>query len=154
MKYTKEQINEARQKWLAQLRDPESKKLTLRLEDAEDPKARCCLGHACHALGLPRSVDTEHELATGSKLVLVLYGEDEHTDRFTSDVLPMNAAEMLDISVVGTFVKPLVHRGVQPPYMSLSDLNDESTLTPAEIADVIEEQFEKDNLMSYRASID
>ena len=139
--YTQEQIDENRQKWLDQLRDPESKKARGMLEDSKDKNSRCCLGHACHALGIERDEDKKYS---------VIYYDCEDTN------LPFGARNALDIDGRGSFKEPVnitsVHHNsltsVHEDYMTaydLIDINDETDLTPQEIADVIEDQFNTGN---------
>ena len=60
---TQEQVDENRQKWLAVLRAPESSKAVGVLESRTDENSRCCLGHACHALGITRTVTTGPDMS-------------------------------------------------------------------------------------------
>jgi len=53
---TREQILENRRKVIEFLKQPERKKAIGHLEDRESNEKRCCLGHMCHALDLPRTV--------------------------------------------------------------------------------------------------
>ena len=126
--YTKEEINENRQKWLAVLRDPESKKVTSILESTGDPNARCCLGHACHALSLKRTMYDK------SRYVYYDY-------EFRQ--LPLRACEALEIDTNGSFKEPIVIKDHN--FYGLTGVNDGTSLTPQEIADVIEDQFKNNN---------
>ena len=142
MKYTQKQINEYRAKWLAQLRSPKAKKTTLKLEDFKKPNKRCCLGHACHALGIKREV-LESNYSLGNSIV---HYENEPT------YLPEEAYEKLDITSEGRFVTPVeldhIHKYYKGDvYKNLARINDHTALTPAEIADVIEEQFKANNFI-------
>ena len=131
--YTQEQIDENRQKWFKVLRDPESKKITNQLEDPEDPNARCCLGHACHALGIEREI----ELDPKKELYNVYY-------HGSNIVLPDIVSQMLNISNAGDFKKTIYVKNT--PVSNLTQLNDTTSLTPSEIANVIEDQIENNNL--------
>ena len=91
MKYTKAQINEYRAKWLAQLRDPESKMWIGELENIDDRNKRCCLGHACHALQAARIEDFE------SNEVKYIFEHDWQTS-----YLPLGIAEKLNIKIKWT----------------------------------------------------
>ena len=134
--YTQEQIDENRRKWFGVLRDPESKKAVNKLESYTDKNARCCLGHACHALGIERKV---MKFANG----IIVYEN-------KSDTLPFSVCNMLNIQNTGKFKKEVLVG--DEPYWSLSRINDNTDLTPQEMADVIEDQFENDNLEeAYRA---
>ena len=128
--YTREQIDENRQKWLAVLRDPKSKKALGVLESSKDPNARCCLGHACHALGLKRTEPSE------SRHV--------HYDS-KSQWLPISARRALKINPVGRFGKNVIINGKE--LSNLCQVNDWTSLTPQEIADVIEDQFDNNNFV-------
>ena len=134
--YTQEQIDENRRKWLAVLRDPQSKKKVNKLEDLDNSNVRCCLGHACHALGIERKVVY---FPNG----FVAYGNKTET-------LPFSACNMLNMEPNGKFKKEVLVE--DEPYWSLARINDNTDLTPQEMADVIEDQFENDNLEeAYRA---
>ena len=131
--YTQKQIDNNRRKWLSQLRDPESKKETGQLESLDDSNTRCCLGHACHALGIKRLVESyAHEQ---EKVV---------TYDFQNTNLPYSACNMLNINVLGEFKKEVLVNGKY--CQSLTEINDFTDLTPKEIADLIEEQFKENNL--------
>ena len=94
MKYTHKQIEEYRAKWLAQLRDPKSKYWMAELESIDDPNKRCCLGHACHALGAIKNVDYENE-------VRYTFGDD-----WDVAYLPPGIAKMLNITNDGKLRQP------------------------------------------------
>ena len=128
--YTKTQITENRQKWLAVLRDPESKKTRGVLESCTDPDARCCLGHACHALGITKTMP----LFPG----YILY----HSE---SQYLPMHARRALMVSRNGSFKKSIIIDNKE--LSNIAQVNDMTDLTPQEIADVIEDQFENNNFI-------
>ena len=137
--------DEARQKWLAQLRSPDAKKQIGMLENISIPNKRCCLGHACHALGSPRAIDKNK----------VLYGKKK-----TYGTLPRELAVLLGITIAGHFektifldIKPTIQDVKRPvSFDSLTEINDETDLTPSQISDVIEEQFKADNFMDYEDS--
>ena len=138
MKYTQKQIDEYRRIWLEQLRSPEAKQTRGKLELTVDPDHRCCLGHACHILGLPRVVKRETEW--GEK-ELVFYGEGGEENSW----LPLEARQKLNISLKGNFKVPIEVDGTS--VNSLSLVNDYTKLSLSEIADVIEKQFAADNLL-------
>ena len=141
--YTQEEIDENRRKWLAQLRDPESKKTTEKLESSIKSNERCCLGHACHALSADREA-----FADG----IVYYDGEE-------GILPRSVEQKLNITHRGDFKEPITVRfmkrvdlpvGIRPygteiEANDLIEVNDFTDLTPKEIADVIEEQFRTNN---------
>ena len=140
MKYTKAQIDEYRAKWLAQLRSPEAKKTTLKLENPKKPNNRCCLGHACHALGIQREVLESKNTVNGW---MVHYGEQ-------ASYLPDEASLKLAILCNGEFVNEIKIDHIHSyyaniEYKNLAQINDHTELTPAEIADIIEEQFKANN---------
>ena len=125
---TQEQVDENRQKWLAVLRAPESSKAVGVLESRTYENSRCCLGHACHALGITRTVTTGPEY--------VRYDSE-------SKWLPPAARRALRINANGNFKKTIE---VDDKVLnSLAQVNDRTELSPAEIADVIEDQIENDN---------
>ena len=138
MKYTQEQIDEYRRIWLEQLRSPEAKQAKGKLEDVSAPDHRCCLGHACHILGLPRVVKRETEWAAKE---LVFYGKDYGE----SSWLPLEARQKLNISLKGSFKTDVKVGGIS--VNALSVINDYTKLSLSEIADVIEEQFKNNNFM-------
>ena len=124
----KKQITENRQKWLAVLRDPESRKHVKSLEKFTDPNSRCCLGHACHALDIEKN--------KGSEFGFIYYDGE-------AGILPKQAQKKLRVDAVGNFKKPIRINGIDSE--CLVELNDCRGLTPKEMADVIEDQFENHN---------
>ena len=135
-KYTQEQIDEFRAQWLAQLRSSEAKKHVRWLEDAEDSDKRCCLGHACHALGIDRHINVINQM--------VAYGDNAFS-LMNTKVLPSEAQAKLNINESGEFVHTIRLNGKGILFQSLSHLNDRSGLEPHEIADIIEENFKSNN---------
>ena len=137
MKYTQEQIDEYRAKWLAQLRSPEAKKTCSKLEDPEKPNHRCCLGHACYVLGLTRTVE---EIQDDIFNYDAVYYDNGYS------YLPISACEMLDINPDGDFKEVINVTMNQKQFCkNLAELNDDTELQPAEIADIIEENFKANN---------
>ena len=134
MKYTQEQINEYRAKWLAQLRSPEAKQWTGELESRDEPNKRCCLGHACHALKAERSYTDD----------IVYYGWGQDMD---SSTLPYSVAKKLNINNSGAMINSYVH-GLDV-YSGLTIINDSGVFSLSEIADIIEEGFKKNNFYPY-----
>lgn len=125
--------DEARAQWLTVLRDPKSKRNTGLLEDYDDQNKRCCLGHACHALGIERAFRPSK---------LVCYGRGMESSLAT---LPWEAQQLLGITYDGR-----LRRGVMVQdffYSNLATLNDDTKIEPAEMADIIEEQFAQDNFL-------
>ena len=127
-------ISENRKIWLKQLRDPNAKKAIGALESSSCPDLRCCLGHACYALGIERKESSTR----------VFYGG-KNEWKYTS--LPRPVSEMLGIDDFGLFKEPVLYKLKE--YKSLADLNDKSDITPQKIADIIEANLEADNIKSY-----
>ena len=120
--------------WLSELRDPRSKRHAYDLESIENPRRRSCLGHACHALGVERSIE---KTVDGP---MVLYGNSSH-------ILPSEVGGLLRISQYGNFKSPVNYRRTE--YTCLTRLNDETDITPQEIADVVQIAFYTDNFMPF-----
>ena len=137
MKYTQAQIDEYRAMWLAQLRSPEAKKAQGKLEDPDKSNYRCCLGHACHILGVQRKIAKPEWRANQC----VFYGCE-------NSWLPLEAREKLNVSLKGSFKVPIAVDGIT--VNALSVINDYTKLSLSEIADVIEEQFKNDNFIDHR----
>ena len=136
-------IHENRKKWLEQLRNPESTKAYRRLENWETPNERCCLGHACHALGIERVVRKDWSEMQAGYIRSVSYDEER-------SVLSNRVAEMLDITRMGLFRKPYPQdENAVQVFTCLTDLNDQTDLEPQIIADIIEEMFIDDELASF-----
>ena len=118
-------------KWADVLKDPESGKATTQLFSTEDITIACCLGHACRALD-PDCIYLDDDygfLAEGQ-----------------FEVLPHHLAELLGINPRGDF-KCAVPYGANT-HISLSDLNDHSSIRPADIAHVILSQYKFGNFMT------
>ena len=108
--------------WLGVLRDPKSEKMCGALAHRFHTDQRCCLGHACHALGLPRE---QWDWRGG-------YGG-EHS------YLPARVSELLDITQTGVFREPLLIDRLKARFETLAGLNDASNLSPAEMSNKLEE---------------
>ena len=141
------------QKWLSVLRHPLAVKQTGELEKHPGGAGisswcRCCLGHLCYALDVPRHTREEPES-------MIYYGETDpnkkhdHPDH-SDGLLPRTTAKRMDITVCGAFVEDIWVRGGK--WSSLADLNDGSNLSPKEIADVIETQWSVGNFKTYEQS--
>ena len=104
-----------------------------------DHEARCCLGHYCAAKGLQAVAVKVYDLETGSK---VLYTYDPQYEK-NIYALPQHLAKSLGITKYGRFVQSVVVEGRQ--MVGLTDVNDYTDLSPAQIADVIEQQFAAGN---------
>ena len=133
---------EARKTWFAFLREPGRKKHTGELESVLDNERRCCLGHACHVLGANRT-----EICRDSS---IYYGNQ-------SGILPDSIAEMLDMDAEGCLYSSIDLDGDEEAdggIDTITALNDDTDLNPAQIADVLEKQFERGNVVPYRKIID
>ena len=140
--YTQEEIDENRREWLAQLRDPESKKTIGELESYDDTNERCCLGHACYALNIHCDINI--------------------TDRTVSydteaGKLPNSACRKLNIDRIGRLNNDILLSDDDEYdnfYISnLTTLNDDTDLSPQEIADIIEDQFKTNNFKPFEEDL-
>ena len=134
------------QNWLKVMRDPKSGKALKKLENPENRHDRCCLGHLCHAMQAKSKVanfGSMHSSDGGRDCVF--YDFNDH--RWTHDVLPNELAKELDITFTGSFNTPIDIDGCE--VSSMASLNDDTDLTPAEIANVIESQFKAGNVTPY-----
>lgn len=132
-----------RRAWLDYLRAPGRRKTKYRLEDPADPEARCCLGHACAALpGLAeRSMG-----ALSDHCAIREYGRVEGVYYDDADGgMPDAVCMALGVGPHAAFRRPVEIDG--RACESAADLNDYTDLTPAEIADVLEEQFSNGNMV-------
>ena len=117
------------------MRDPRFGKMQQQLEDPDNSNDRCCLGHLCHAMNVPSELDNDGDPE-------YIFDGDSH-----SAYLPSGLAKALDMTTQGDFMRGIIVDGVV--VMHMSGLNDDTDLTPAQIADVIEEQFEAGNIASF-----
>ena len=125
------EIHRLRKEWLDYLRQPGRKKTKEVLERYHDNEARCCLGHACHHFGIDRTV-LEDSLS-------VLYDKQ-------GSVLPERLQWDLDMTEAGDFCEPI---DVEDEIIGdCIGLNDETDLSMAEIADIIEQQMVTGNMKS------
>lgn len=137
-------VAENRRKWLEMLRRDDVEMTRHQLEDGGRPKARCCLGHACAAL------EIEREEFEGR----VFYGQDEDQCFL---VLPSSVARALDITTGGALRPGMGYAcdadsgKVKVELSDLSQVNDyaRDDLTPAAIADFIEDAFRKGGFYGY-----
>ena len=127
-------------KWLRQLRSPDANKANSMLEytDYAGIVRRCCLGQACHALGITRS-ETKFKW---SPIIEVAYGD--QPDRLH---LPAEAVIKLGINKTGTFIRPVAMGDGQ--WQDLTALNDMEEFTLKEIANVIEDCLVMGNFQPY-----
>lgn len=127
-------LKEYRQKWIDFLREEGRQKARNVLEDVQNPEARCCLGHACKVF--ENSVERTLVLGDNDTPVAVKYDKTQH-------VLPSKLQRKLNIDAYGKLRKPIkIENG---RYVDLVSINDSTNLSPAQIADVIEEQFKQRN---------
>ena len=136
--------DEAWKKWMEVLRDPSSLKKIGVLESNVNPNARCCLGHACHAL-IPETRRVTLPRA-GS---LVRYGADE----WSAQVLPPELTELLGVDASCTFKKRVEVprdriKDTSTLNLSATALNDNTDLSPSEIADILERERDRGNINS------
>ncbi|MCY4499246.1 MAG: hypothetical protein OXC14_18425 [Rhodospirillaceae bacterium] len=138
MRYTREEVQANRERWLEYLREEGRLKHVGSLENAEAPDERCCLGHGAHCLDAPRQV----------------VGMDHHIVEYDgeSSFLGDNVSELLNLHKSGQFHDTITIKGQVGEddelieFDNLTQVNDDTSLEPGEIADVIAEQFEKGNL--------
>lgn len=128
---TREEVLANRLKWAKYLQSDEAMKQMGYLENGDLPNYRCCLGHACHALGISRTVNSvgsvrygnEHGVAPGELMYLV--GLD------SSSGLPYGGAGCLSYRD---------REGCS--YESLVEINDGSNATPKQIGAYLESVIE------------
>ena len=140
--YTRGEIRKNRETWIAFLRTPDLKKQVGVLEVGE---ARCCLGHGCVALGVPESgkkpasVKQYVDSSAKVRVVATKYGIISPEYTYAPKELMWSVGLYMNTGAVtnsGSFVFD------GKPYGSLSELNDKSDATPAQIADVLEAHIE------------
>ena len=132
--------------WLRVMRDPKSGKTKHKLENLENRNNRCCLGHLCYSMNGNSKVTSYGCDIEGKDTVFYDFNDEvwEH------DVLPNELAKELDMTPTGSFTMA-IDIGVIS-VRSMASLNDDTELTPAEIADVIEAQFRAGNVTPYDGS--
>ena len=118
-------------RWMKELKSPTAKKTRERLESLHNKNARCCLGHACAANKLERTLEK-----TCLKNRAVHY-------EGNSAQLPLSLCEKLNINHFGEFtskgileVEKIV--GTRHTYTSLMDMNDNTKMSTKEIAELIQ----------------
>lgn len=118
---------ENRKKWIAFLRDPARKKVITELESKYDPERRCCLGHGCACL-IPGLRDVKES-------GFVTY----ENEGFYAPSAFMDSVGLFgdggQIYGGGVYFKVWV-------FNSLSEANDETEMTPVDIADFLEATIE------------
>ena len=131
--------NSQLQDWFSVMRDPKSGKCKGRLQDVTNPNDRCCLGHLGFSMGVTTGIKVDK---CDNEYVAYFYG-----GRTNGIVLPSALAKELDMTQCGDFVEVIEIGDAE--YCSMSVINDETDLTMAEIADVIEAQFKAGNVTRY-----
>lgn len=128
MTYTRSEIREYRQKWIDVLIDPETKKADGTLDRGNG--ARCCLGHACFALGIE----------SRKKPGLITPPIDEYFQYrdgkdWESYYLPYVPTEMLGMwtHTGATAQRKPFPIGEYEEQKALADYNDMTKITPQEI---------------------
>ena len=133
--------------WLNVMRNPESGKTTGELEDPINPSERCCLGHLAYSMKADRRRNN-----IGPSVEYFYSG----SDSWSTTYLPVSLAKELDMDKIGSFIKPITVDGIVKfngaitEFNSMSELNDDTDLTSAQIADIIEEQWEVGNIAPFK----
>jgi hypothetical protein len=112
-------ILENRRKWIDYLKQPDTKKTQGFLVAEDNHEARCCLGHACHVLGTEYDADTRH------------YEDSFHYP-------PDSVVEALGLWNHSGGREDELDLDLPSGYGSLSRWNDESNVTPQQIAAYLE----------------
>ena len=118
----RQEILENRKKWVEFLKSPEIKKTTGMLENID--QSRCCLGHGCYALGI------EREVTNG-----VIFYEEE--DIFAPEVF----IEKVGLRGVEGKLKNPYNTEKRDDINSLVELNDETSYSPQQIGEFIEQNI-------------
>lgn len=120
--------------WHEYLQHPDTKRHQGSLESLLLPAARCCLGHACHTLALPRAVK--------------LFGGTEQI-HYASDFAyaPLEAMRLLgllteDGRVFGELPEEMLFASEGPPTLTLAGLNDDIGWLPQKIGEMLETMVE------------
>ena len=159
----KQSIRRNVKRWLQVLRDKHSERFVGVLENADNPSQRCCLGHACHALGVSRTVKDN---PCGDDFQTVWYGPKSD---LCSKQLPLEACNMLNITALGNLkgcvsrerIEELIGREIyiyeddqfeeEHEFSSLSVINDYTNLQPKEMATLIQWFFDRDMFEEFPA---
>ena len=123
--------------WFEALYNTYAKKHKRALEKYDEPEARCCLGHLCHALHVKRDVDEINGI--------VKY-KDKGKDSWEISILPKEVAILLDITMDGSFIRPISIKGVL--HGNLVRVNDRTDLSLPAIAEIIKTQIIHKNFMA------
>lgn len=129
--------------WLERLRDPVSRKHQGGLGSIAYECFRCCLGHACDALGVERDKAREDQLRWDDK---VFYTDGVKT---SSDVLPAEVAKLLDCTDVCMFSASYYDDGTEDEHENATSLNDDTWLSMPEIADILEAKRAAGEILPY-----
>ena len=131
--------------WLAEMRKPDTIKHTCELESFHNANAMCCLGHACKALKEPLDLQYSREDDA-------VYVEDLGYE------LPDDVANVLGITTMGSIeeekkakLEKWIKDKFNPDSLSsthnLVEINDYSSLTIEQIADIVEYCYDNDFFM-------
>lgn len=142
MTITKNEVRANRQAWIDHLLKPDTKKHTGELESHINSKARCCLGHACHALipderGTGVYSDTVNYLGESydlpGELVVKIgmyssYGDSGSCEAFTMpghpDLRNLTAANDHTSATpqdIGAYLQTVIEGGENTPFKPLSE---------------------------------
>lgn len=137
--FTDAQIYENRLKTVEHLKRPDLEKHTGEMADFNNPKARCCLGHMCDALGIPAKTYSEDEALVANKRYDTVYYQE------TSTYMPKWAVEALGLHDFRGCIPetpentPMArHDRFGDPIEGLSHLNDATDTTPQQIGAYLE----------------
>ena len=133
------EILENRKKVIEFLKDSRRKKCIGKLEDSQDSEKRCCLGHMCAALNVPRMVLNNDVLydgkttfipesamqliglyshAGGSPTGLIIYGQYYHT------LVTINDTSTTSPQKIGEYLESVIKGGPNTPWKSLDEYKD------------------------------
>lgn len=133
MKYEWNEVLENRKKWLEYLRAPGRRKARGYLDIGNGK--RCCLGHACKALGM-KSEDKQiyDSLTKGESFHSYFYDSEE-------TVAPQKVIDSLGLrDSFGSLSETVMLNDYS--IANLVTLNDDTNLRPREIADFIEKHYD------------
>lgn len=139
MKYEWNEVLENRKKWLEFLRVPGRRKVKGFLDIGNGQ--RCCLGHACKALGMKWEGEKHYDVTTHPyegnipRSFLTFFYDNEETEA------PQKVIDSLGLrdSYGGLSETVMLN---EYPIADLVTLNDDTNLRPREIADFIEKHYD------------
>ena len=147
---TQAETNEAWEKWMAFLREEGREKAYGMLEDHDSPERRCCIGHGCVAVGANRSIEpnehgNDHVLYEGQSACFAtsmckLFNCSPCVDfkeRVKIDAMYVNT-ENLESFAKNDFL-----------FTDAAQLNDNTTLRPGQIADILEREWKAGNIRGF-----